>query len=514
MKSLIFLCVFSLTLTVKVYADCYGYPCCSHCDIALTDNKGVWGVENNQWCGIKETCEEKCYGYPCCSHCDIALTDNKGVWGVENNQWCGINDSCIKNEGNEEEEQEEEKCYGFPCCKTCEVSYIDYSGIWGNDEDISHYCGLRDSCEVKENKYTMYHYYNKQGISLQNYLCQMSPFVEDKIHLLVFTGNKISEIPECLSKLTNLRHLNLKSNKITSIPESLCELKNLEFLDLSDNKIEKIPDCIFDLNIKTLNINENKLDNDIVCNTIDQTSLTLNINNIPKCITSYTKLESLDLKGDGSSPVPEIICELNSLNSLSINNSLNIPECIFDLNLKYLKIQNSNLTTIPDSICKSENLRTLELQENLITELPSCMSKLTDIFFINLNKNLFTTFPEVVCNLKNIESLYISDNHIKFIPECIGEITELRKLTMDDNDLELLPESLNNLPHLNYIQIFNNSNLHGKILTNPSLSECFYGYTQLCYDKIHPCMGYPTTKSIDNIPFNVSPIKFINHCKE
>eukprot|EP00833_Pecoramyces_ruminatium_P014586 jgi/Orpsp1_1/1188618/evm.model.d7180000066129.1 len=71
-----------------------GYNCCSGCEIIYTDDDGKWGVENGQWCGLKDSCSQSCWaeklGYSCCkSTKDIIYTDDDGKWGVENEQWCG-----------------------------------------------------------------------------------------------------------------------------------------------------------------------------------------------------------------------------------------------------------------------------------------------------------------------------------------------------------------------------------------------------------------------------------------
>ncbi|ORY07897.1 hypothetical protein LY90DRAFT_371238, partial [Neocallimastix californiae] len=73
-----------------------GYKCCSGCDIVYVDQDGNWGVENDQWCGIKNSCNaQSCWseslGFPCCQNTkEVYYTDNDGNWGVENNNWCGI----------------------------------------------------------------------------------------------------------------------------------------------------------------------------------------------------------------------------------------------------------------------------------------------------------------------------------------------------------------------------------------------------------------------------------------
>ena len=58
---------------------------------------------------------------------------------------------------------------------------------------------------------------------------------------LDLSGQKLTEIPEAISKLTNLTRLYLSNNQITEIPEAITKLTNLTQLDLSGNKITKIP---------------------------------------------------------------------------------------------------------------------------------------------------------------------------------------------------------------------------------------------------------------------------------
>ncbi len=49
-------------------------------------------------------------------------------------------------------------------------------------------------------------------------------------------ANEISELPEKIGNLTNLRTLILNSNRLTTLPSDISKLTNLEVLDLSINK--------------------------------------------------------------------------------------------------------------------------------------------------------------------------------------------------------------------------------------------------------------------------------------
>jgi len=91
-----------------------GYKCCeiNNCNIYHKDGDGDWGLDRNlKWCGIrfeckntinKPTSDSSCskkfnqMGYKCCNSCNAVYTDSTGRWGVENRQWCGIRNDCKK----------------------------------------------------------------------------------------------------------------------------------------------------------------------------------------------------------------------------------------------------------------------------------------------------------------------------------------------------------------------------------------------------------------------------------
>src|SRR5438045_3508355 len=55
---------------------------------------------------------------------------------------------------------------------------------------------------------------------------------------------KLTELPESLSELTQLRSLNLSNNQLAALPESLDQLTQLESLNLSINKLTEIPEWL------------------------------------------------------------------------------------------------------------------------------------------------------------------------------------------------------------------------------------------------------------------------------
>ena len=64
-----------------------------------------------------------------------------------------------------------------------------------------------------------------------------------------------------LSKIKNIKVLNLRDNALNRIPEAVFELKDIEILDLSNNKIDSLYANIYKLkNLRTLYLSGNKLE--------------------------------------------------------------------------------------------------------------------------------------------------------------------------------------------------------------------------------------------------------------
>ncbi|TAG92981.1 MAG: leucine-rich repeat domain-containing protein [Oscillatoriales cyanobacterium] len=103
-------------------------------------------------------------------------------------------------------------------------------------------------------------------------------------------GNKLTEFPDVVLQLTNLKILNLSHNQITAIPEAIAQLSNLTQLDLSFNQITVIPEAIAQLsNLTQLDLSFNQ------------------ITVIPEAIRGMEKLKKLHLRGNPLPIPPEIL---------------------------------------------------------------------------------------------------------------------------------------------------------------------------------------------------------------
>ncbi|WCJ19619.1 hypothetical protein M5689_001903 [Euphorbia peplus] len=122
-------------------------------------------------------------------------------------------------------------------------------------------------------------------------------------HLRYFGASisKTKQLPKSITKLYNLRTLNLSNSSIRELPESITKLHNLQTLDISNSNVKELPDSIAKLrNLQTLDVSNS------------------NITELPQSITKLHNLHTLKF----------LECkELTKLPRKKINNLINL-KCI------------------------------------------------------------------------------------------------------------------------------------------------------------------------------------------
>ena len=112
-----------------------------------------------------------------------------------------------------------------------------------------------------------------------------------KSRVLNLTSCKLTSLPDCITKLSNLTLLEISNNNFTSFPDCIAKLPNLKYLFLSGNKLTSLPDCITELsNLEKLYLRNNQL------------------KTLPNCIGSLSTLKHLPLTGNSEldwNTVPE-----------------------------------------------------------------------------------------------------------------------------------------------------------------------------------------------------------------
>lgn len=124
-----------------------GYECCAGCSVAYTDSDGEWGLENDQWCGIPDTCKSsaadscKSSGYPCCENCEVIYDDGNTKWGLLNNDWCALSDAC----GSTSNKDPNCPTSEYDCCSGCTVvDQGDGKIKWGVENN--QWCIIKSTC--------------------------------------------------------------------------------------------------------------------------------------------------------------------------------------------------------------------------------------------------------------------------------------------------------------------------------------------------------------------------------
>jgi Leucine-rich repeat (LRR) protein len=285
------------------------------------------------------------------------------------------------------------------------------------------------------------------------------------LKILNLSWNQITSIPEVIGQLSNLTQLDLHNNQITSIPEAIGQLSNLTLLSLRDNQITSIPEAIGQLsNLTWLDLDGNQITSIPEAlgqlSNLTELSLFLNqITSIPEAIGQLSNLTRLDLSDNQIPSIPEALGQLSNLTRLSLgsNQIPSIPEVLGQLsNLTQLFLYNNQITSIPEDVGQLSNLTDLVLWGNQITSIPEAIGQLSNLTLLSLGDNQITSIPEAIEQLSNLRGLYLFSNQITFIPEAIGQLSNLIGLYLFSNQITSIPEAIGQLSNLTLLSLADN----------------------------------------------------------
>ncbi|ORX80941.1 L domain-like protein [Anaeromyces robustus] len=151
-----------------------------------------------------------------------------------------------------------------------------------------------------------------------------------------------------------------------------------------------------------------------------------------------------------------------------------------------LKLRQKGFTgTIPREITKLKYLNYLTLAENSLSgTLPDNLDELIYLTKFSLRSNqLEGQIPNNIGNIDGIFHLDLSGN--KFtgnIPSSFANLKQLQFLNLTTNLLQgYIPESFRGLKKLTTFQLEENNQLSGYVPLIPTVSNCTYEQTNLCY---------------------------------
>ncbi len=162
---------------------------------------------------------------------------------------------------------------------------------------------------------------------------------------------------------------------------------------------------------------------------------------IPETLSDLTQLTHLDLSNNQyTGNIPLVIGLIPNLQSLALShNTFRGFHTNFELNklsIKYLHLNNNQLSVLPESLGTLENLQVLSLSTNQLWALPASFE-----------------------NLKNLNSLSLSQNKLQEIPAYFTKFVQLKNLYLIDNQLSNLPKGFDKL-ELNVLAVYNNFLTH------------------------------------------------------
>jgi Leucine-rich repeat (LRR) protein len=266
----------------------------------------------------------------------------------------------------------------------------------------------------------------------------------------------IHKLPSSIEYLTELKEIWLTGDRLIGLPETIANLTNLETLDLTET----------DLRQTTVSELEEFF---VVCSKIPKLqSIDLSwtdLTTIPTTLFQLSNLRCLSLnivdRGCGLLRVPEQLRELKSLEDLCLAGNYCLENESLDIignltTLKYLDLNNTNISFLPESIGNLTNLSILDLGANELTILPESIGNLTNLSILELGDSKLTTLPKSIESLTNLTKLDLSYNHLMKIPDSIENLTNLTSLHLRENQLITLPNSIRKLTQLDELVLVEN----------------------------------------------------------
>ena len=125
-------------------------------------------------------------------------------------------------------------------------------------------------------------------------------------------------------------------------------------------------------------------------------------------------------------------------------------------NLKYLELNNNQLTEVPKGLEKLTQLLELSLDSNQLTEVPKGLEKLTQLNRLNLLGNRLTDVTGLE-KLTQLTWLHLSSNQLTDV-KGLEKLTQLEYLYLTDNQLTNV-KGLEKLTQLTYLNLSKNPDL-------------------------------------------------------
>lgn len=242
-------------------------------------------------------------------------------------------------------------------------------------------------------------------------------------------GGYYNGIPRDKDKLLNLKILRLHDLNIIKLPSELFCLIQLEELKISNSNLQLLSNDIKNLiNLKNLSLTNN------------------NLSILPEGVKYLINLKKIHLHTNNFNSFPEILYNLTFLEHICI--SINKP-CKLSSNIKNLINLNSfeidNIINIPEEMKNLENLTELKISENNLGNFPNGMNYLVNIKKLFIKGKCSSFLPIEILNLPKLSTLFISDTDKIKVSKEIKNLEYLYFVNCNDIIFELKTNDYKNL---------------------------------------------------------------------
>uniref|UniRef100_A0A6N2MJK6 AAA+ ATPase domain-containing protein n=1 Tax=Salix viminalis TaxID=40686 RepID=A0A6N2MJK6_SALVM len=159
-----------------------------------------------------------------------------------------------------------------------------------------------------------------------------------------------------------------------------------------------------------------------------------------------SKSETLDVEAGSAIDGASHICHLNLISSRDVESTFGAVDA------KKLRTVFS-MVDVFNQPHKFKSLRTLKLQWSDITELPDSICKLTHLRYLDVSDTAIRALPESITKLYHLETLRFTDcSSLKKLPKKMRNLVSLRHLHF--NDPELVPTEVRFLTRLQTLSFF------------------------------------------------------------
>ncbi|XP_056307786.1 p53-induced death domain-containing protein 1 [Danio aesculapii] len=190
---------------------------------------------------------------------------------------------------------------------------------------------------------------------------------------------------------------------LSSLPDSVSSLSLLVHLDLSFNQLSSLPPCLLSFS---------RLSELLLCHN--------NLTTLPEGIGALGSLRRVSLLGNRLVDLPRdlgLLCRLEELD-VSFNLLENLPDELGQLqNLQRLELSNNRLRALPETLGSLRSLRQLLIQSNDLRSVPECLHSLPMLDNLDVRNNPLgrpPTPPPLAHTTPVVEDSDIPELHLGF----------------------------------------------------------------------------------------------------